>query len=121
MNRYRIPSDGTVTLSSVPNPAYQRGAARERKIAERYRAAGWVVVRAAGSKGPGDLVVGRSGLRTRIIEVKTTKAGPWADFGPAARRRMSVEAERAGWEPILAWWPPGESDPTYIAEGGWPR
>lgn len=35
---------------------YSRGAAFERKIKKQYEEAGWFVVRAAGSKGPVDLV-----------------------------------------------------------------
>ena len=98
---------------------YSRGAAREREVQKRYEKRGYMVVRGAGSKG-GDLIAGKIGYPTLLIEVKTTAAGPWTGFGPAARKQMLDAAERAGWTPLLIWWPPHRK-PRYIPKEGWPN
>jgi Holliday junction resolvase len=40
----------------MPNRNYQRGRAFEYKVKKHYESLGWFVVRAAGSKGPADLL-----------------------------------------------------------------
>lgn len=99
---------------------YARGAARERQLRERYEAKGYYVVRGAGSKG-GDLIAGRSGSPTLLIEVKATAAGPWSGFGPADRTALIQAAERAGWEPLLVWWPMNRKHPRFVPKEGWPN
>jgi len=83
------------------------GIKRERQVREELEGEGWAVVRAAGSLGCIDLVAGMAGT-TLAIEVKADdeKFGPFNNFGPKKREALLSLAEKAGWEPILAWWPP---------------
>lgn len=84
-----------------------------------YLKRGYYVVRGAGSKG-GDLIAGRAGDPTLLIEVKATKAGPYAGFGPADRKALAEAAAKAGWTPLLVWWPMGRPHPRFIGQEGWP-
>jgi Holliday junction resolvase len=77
------------------------------------------VVRGAGSKG-GDLIAGREGSPTLLIEVKATAAGPWSGFVPADRKAMLEAARKSGWEPLLVWWPTTRKHPRFIPAAGWP-
>lgn len=101
----------------MPNARYARGAARERQWAERLK--GWEVVRAAGSTGAYDLMACRSG-EVVLWEVKTTAAGPFADFGPAKREAIREAAQRAGGTARLVWWPTDRKGPRIIPESAWP-
>ena len=65
-----------------------------------------MVTRAAGSLGCADLVALKDGKRPLLVEVKSSAAGPYAHFGPAARKRLTETAELAGADAVLAWWPP---------------
>lgn len=71
-----------------------RDAQRERAVRD------WLVVRAAGSLGV-DLVALRAGERPRLIEVKSTRGGPYERFGPADRERLRLAprwaARPLGW------------------------
>lgn len=88
-----------------------------------FRQRGWVVARSAGSRGAADLVCVRAGGYTPILcQVKTDKAGPFANFGPEARRELLAEAQQAGARALLLWWPPrGPKRFLYADEGGWPN
>jgi Holliday junction resolvase len=96
-----------------------RGTTRERQVRAQLEADGWVVVRAAGSLGPVDLVALRNGT-ARLIQVKGTAKGPWHSFGPDDRQAMLWLADRAGAEAWLAWWPP-RREPKWIASWQWPQ
>lgn len=52
---------------------YARGAELERTVAEKLRARGWTVIRAAGSHGPFDLVAIQPGPRLWLIQCKTDR------------------------------------------------
>jgi Holliday junction resolvase len=83
----------------------QAGRARERQVADYLRGQDWVVVKGT-SFGVADLVALRIGSRTMLIEVKSTAGGPYERFGPDARASLIAEAERAGADAVLAYWPP---------------
>lgn len=93
-----------------------RGHDRERDVGDLLEAFGWWVARAAGSLGDADLVANRRLLvaisepltvcRSMLVEVKSTKAGPFADFPPADRLDLLKAADMAGAEAWLAWVPP---------------
>lgn len=95
-----------------------RGHDVERAVKARLEACGWLVVRAAGSLGPADLVALRAGERALLLEVKST-ARPWERFGPADRAELSSVATRADADALLAWWPRGGLL-RFIPEAEWP-
>jgi Holliday junction resolvase len=92
---------------------------RERQVKDWLTERDWVVIRAAGSLGVADLVAGKAGQPTRLVEVKATARGPYAAFPPADRAYLSLRALWAGWEPWLAWWPP-HGKLQWIPESAWP-
>lgn len=77
------------------------------------------MVRGAGSHD--DLVVGKAGYGTILIEVKATKAGPYAGFPPAEREALLAKAHKAGWEAMLVWWPYDRQGPRFIPPSSWPK
>lgn len=82
----------------------QRGRQRERQVAEKLRADGWVVLKGT-SFGVCDLAAMRADDPPMLIEVKSTSR-PYERFQPAERAVMVQEAARAGATAVLAWWPP---------------
>jgi Holliday junction resolvase len=96
-----------------------RGTTRERQARKRLEADGWVVVRAAGSLGPVDLVAMRCGHTPRFVQVKSDRDGPYKNFGPAAREELARLAAQAGAEAYLLWWPP-RSEPVFSGPHEWP-
>ncbi len=95
-----------------------RGIQRERAVRLHLEERDWVVIRAAGSLGPVDLVALKPGT-VLFIEVKSTAGGPYERFGPTARQDMLAYAERAGAAAQLAWWPP-RGTLRWIPSGEWP-
>lgn len=83
-----------------------RGHDRERAVRRELEAQGCWTCRAAGSLGDADIVALRRNKPPLLIEVKSTKAGPFHSFGPRDRRELLEAAERAGADCVLAWWPP---------------
>ncbi|HEY1437393.1 MAG TPA: hypothetical protein VGG82_07810 [Casimicrobiaceae bacterium] len=81
-----------------------RGTDRERDFRELAEHEGWIVVRAAGSLGPVDLVALRHDRRPVFWEVKSTSR-PYERFEPDKRRLMLALAKQAGADASLAWWP----------------
>lgn len=98
----------------------RRGHHRERQVRRILEADGWWVCRAAGSLGDADLVALRAGDQARLIEVKSTAAGPWHSFGPGARRDLLAAARRAGAQAWLAYWPP-RGQLQWLPALGWPK
>lgn len=96
-----------------------RGIQRERQVRQLLTDDGWVVVRAAGSIGCADLVAIKRCEKTRLIEVKSTAAGPFAGFGPADRARLIEAAAIADADPWLVHWPP-RKQPRWIPMEEWP-
>jgi Holliday junction resolvase len=78
---------------------------RERQVLRKLQDEGWYVLRAAGSLGVADLIALHKGREPRMIEVKATKAGPFAGFGPADRADLIAAAEQAGAQAWLVHWP----------------
>jgi Holliday junction resolvase len=96
-----------------------RGIQRERQVRRILEGEDWWVSRAAGSLGDADLVALRHMSRPRLIEVKSTAAGPYHSFGPRDRARLRAAAEIAGADAWLCWWPP-RGRPQWIASHEWP-
>lgn len=96
-----------------------RGHDRERAVKALLQAEDWWVARAAGSLGDADLVALKDGKRPRLIEVKSTAAGPYHSFGPADRESLRFAARMAGALAELCWWPP-RGKPRWIPEAEWP-
>lgn len=82
-----------------------RGIQRERQVRRVLEADGWWTARAAGSLGDADVIALKARETPRMIEVKSTAAGPFHSFGPADRRDLLDAAKRAGAVAALAWWP----------------
>lgn len=95
-----------------------RGHDRERQVKAVLESEDWVVVRAAGSLGPIDLVAMREGSRTRVVEVKSTLT-PYSHFLPKDRADMLAIARLAGADPVLAWWP-SRGKLRWITPNEWP-
>lgn len=81
------------------------GTKREHQVRDVLRDDDWLVIRTPGSKGAMDLIAIRDGNRPRLVQVKGTAAGPFSDFGPAAREKLRGEAKLGGADALLAWWP----------------
>ena len=96
-----------------------RGHDRERAVRRLLEDDDWFVARAAGSLGDVDLVALRAGSRPRLIEVKSTAAGPYHGFGPKDRTDLLFAARLAGAEAVLCWWPP-RGKPMWIGSDDWP-
>ena len=97
----------------------RRGIERERMVRNRLQAEDWWTCRAAGSFGNADIVALRDGNRPRLIQVKST-IHLWDGFGPKARDDLKWEAQLAGAEAWLCWWPKGKRDPLWIRADEWP-
>lgn len=96
-----------------------RGINRERQVRRRLEAEGYWCCRAAGSFGDADVVALKAGERPRMIEVKSTAAGPYAHFGPTDRIELVEAALQAGATAELCWWPP-RKQPRWIPASEWP-
>lgn len=97
--------------------ASRRGADRERAVRDLYRDRGWAAFRVSDSSVC-DVVAVKG--EVRFIEVKSTAAGPYNDFGPADREALQDAAIAAGAVAWLAWWPP-RGDLREISEYDWPE
>lgn len=96
-----------------------RGADRERQVADLLARRGWVCIRSAGSHGPVDVIAARDG-QMLLVQVKSTRRGPFAGFGPGERTELLAAAERAGGRAVLAWWPPDRRGVRWIPPEAWP-
>lgn len=75
----------------------QRGDYFERQTRDALRAAGWFVIRAAGSKGVADLVALRAGQAPLLVSCKLGGRVP-----PAERQALWDAAELGGGRPVVA-------------------
>ena len=79
----------------------RNGAARERRTRDRLIESGWTqVMRAAGSKGAGDLLLGHPIHGAALVQVGTESK----TLGPADRDRFVTAAELVCALPLLATW-----------------
>ncbi len=116
--------------------AASKGSSRERQVRKLLESEGWAVTRGAGSHGCADLwaakrFVGMDGPRymgmgyktysaaLRLIQVKTDKAGPFANFRPKDRVELSALAAQTGGVAELWWHPPRGKCRVYL-ESEWP-
>lgn len=97
----------------------KRGIQRERALVNRLRSEDYFALRAPASLGCADVVALKDGQRPKLIECKSTKAGPYAGFGPADRKALSFMARLAGADAWL-YWHPKNGKPHWIAESEWP-
>jgi Holliday junction resolvase len=97
-----------------------RGHGRERDLVKRLRGEGWFAMRAPASLGEVDVLAMRLGDRPRMIEVKSTAAGPYEHFRPADRAELIKVAALAGAAAELCWWPPDGQGPRFIPASDWP-
>ncbi len=113
-----------------------RGSARERQARKLLESEGWAVTRGAGSHGCADLWAGKRvekraetlggcgyiGLETRLrlIQVKTDKSSPWANFRPKERRELSALAAQTGGIAELWHWP-ARGKCRIFYENEWPN
>jgi Holliday junction resolvase len=98
----------------------RRGHDRERAVRVLLDQDGWWTARAAGSLGDADVIALKAGFPPRLVEVKSTAAGPFEHFGPADRAALSAAARRAGAEAWLVWWP-SRRKPIWLHELDWPE
>lgn len=99
--------------------ASSRGHGRERQVRKLLESEGWWTCRAAGSLGDADIVAMKRFSLPRLIEVKSTAAGPYSHFGPVARNELAWGAKTAGAEAWLYWWAP-RKELKRIPESEWP-
>lgn len=81
----------------MPNSNRQRGDYFERQTRDALAALGWVVIRAAGSKGPADLVALRQHHPPMLISCKLAGYCP-----PRERANLLHAAALSGARPIIA-------------------
>jgi Holliday junction resolvase len=98
-----------------------RGHDRERDMAKRLKADGYIVMRAAGSLGPIDVVAMRWDKVPQFLQIKSDVSSPYANFRPAERAELVEVAEQAGANAWLVWWPPDRRGPRWIAPSDWPQ
>jgi Holliday junction resolvase len=97
----------------------RRGTQRELAVRDWLRDRNWLAFRAPASLGVADVVALRDGSRPRLVEVKSTVAGPYHGFLPADRERLRLAAELGGADAFLAWWPP-HGELRWIHSNEWP-
>lgn len=97
----------------------RRGTRREHQVRDVLREDDWVVYRGAASLGCADLVALKVHRLPRLVQVKSCASGPYDHFRPAERAALKQEAEWAGAEALLAWWPP-RGKLRWIAVEEWP-
>jgi Holliday junction resolvase len=97
------------------------GPARERALANLLRADGWVVKGTGDAHGATDLVCLKRGETPKLVQVKANrKGGPYMNFRKAERAELQAEAEQAGAECWLVYWPPDRQPPRWIGPELWP-
>ena len=96
------------------------GARREHQVRRFLEADGWVVVRAAGSLGPVDLVAMHRGRFPMFVQVKADRRSAWHNFPPEDRLELAELARQAGAEAWLAWYPQDRRPAQWIPERDWP-
>ena len=91
--------------------AATNGRAREYRARDALIEHGWQqVMRAAGSKGAGDLLMGKLGRRPLLVQVGTETS---KHIGPAARDRFLNAADLIGARPVVALTSPGKPTAYY--------
>lgn len=97
-----------------------RGNAAELKGARLLESEGWLVGSRRHIGGAGDLLAVKAGCIPRLVEVKSTKAGPWMHFRWKDRADMLETAMEMRVEAWLLWWP-AQRDPKWLPAAEWPE
>jgi hypothetical protein len=84
------------------------------------RSLGWLAGRAPASLGDFDVWAARRGLGLHLIEVKSTAASAFSDFGPQDRADLLAAADLGGATPWLWWNPPGRRPSLWFPRWSWP-
>jgi len=82
----------------------QRARQRELDVMRHYRELDYVAYRLAW--GNADVAAFKAGEPPLLVQVKSTSGGAFERFGPRDRALLLIEAQRAGAQAVLAWWPP---------------
>ena len=98
----------------------QRGRDAELRLMAFLAQDEWLCASRRHIPGPGDLLCVHATQDPRLIEVKTTSAGPFDRFGPADRLELIRTAEKAGCRPLLAWKPPRAKIWSFYSPSTWP-
>lgn len=102
---------------------YAKGASRENQVAAFLASpegGHYDVTRSAGSKWGKDLVAAKPGTLL-YVEVKASRRGAFADFGPAERADLLGCAARAGATAVLCWAPAASPQEwRWIFPAEWP-
>jgi hypothetical protein len=85
------------------------------------RSQGWIVGCLRREEGAGDQLWHKVGHRGRLVEVKASKAGPFADFPPADRQALKERAETQSLDPLLAYAPSPSKPIQWFSVDQWPR
>ena len=85
---------------------------------KRFRAAGYIALRAPASLGVCDVIALKDG-GALLLEVKSTTT-PFAHFGPEDRAALLRAGRMAGAEVALCYWPKGQGQPELIGPNEWP-
>lgn len=99
---------------------YQRGAKRERDALEYLRGLGYYAERTAGSHGVADIIALKKDHTPMLIQVKSGK-GKYSGFPPGDRKYLLQQANTAGAEAYLYWWPYDRKGLRIIPSDEWPK
>jgi Holliday junction resolvase len=94
------------------------GRSRELDVRDYYRTLGYAAWRVAW--GTCDVVALKDGEPPLLVQVKSTAGGPWERFVPRDRDALARDADQAGANAVLAWWPPRGSLALY-PRTEWPQ
>jgi hypothetical protein len=105
---------------STATASRRRGRQRELRYAEHLEERYGGLARRFES-GCFDIVWLRPGQRPALVQMKSTVT-PYAHFGPDERAAAVEQAEQAGAEAVLVWWPKGKSlrSAEWIPASEWP-
>jgi Holliday junction resolvase len=95
-----------------------RGRSRELAVRDYYRALGYAAWRVAW--GTCDVLALKDGERPLLVQVKSTAGGPWERFIPRDRDALARDADQAGGDAVLAWWP-SHGNLALYPRAAWPQ
>jgi Holliday junction resolvase len=111
----------------------RRGNSRENKVLELLAEDGWFGLCGRASRGPADILAirhpayevgglqepSRHGGNTILVQVKSDKGNPYANFRPHERQVLVALSREFFANAWLAWWPP-HGRLSWIPSSAWP-